>query len=144
MELLAPIGGVYQAGTLSGNPVAMQAGLLALQKISAPDFYTTLNDTALKVVQLLNHWTLTFDHGRFSHYHWEVQGSLFWPVRKNSAIAVIRSLHDLPITLASDFFDLFAVLLSKGIYLAPNAYEVGFVSTAHAQALEDLKHRLWS
>lgn len=144
MEMLAPIGDVYQAGTLSANPVAMRAGLATLKIISEPGFFDNLEKVTQDIVGLFSHWCQTFENGRFNYYHFEQYSSLFWPIRKSSKNAgPIRNIKNLPISLKEDFFSLFQVLLNKGIYLAPNAYEVGFVSMAHMDSLQELESRLF-
>ncbi len=144
MELLAPVGPVYQAGTLSANPVAMRAGLATLKLISEPGFYQNLEKVTQDIVATFTHWCKTFENGRFNYYHFEQYSSLFWPIRKSSKNAgPLRNIKNLPISLKEDFYSFFQVLLNKGIYLAPNAYEVGFVSLAHMDAIGDLENRLY-
>lgn len=144
MEQLAPVGGVYQAGTLSANPVAMRAGLATLKIVNEPGFYPTMEKTTKDIISIFTHWCQTFENGRFSYYHFEVFSSLFWPIRKsNINSASIKNIKNLPISIKEDFYSFFQVLLQKGIYLAPNAYEVGFVSMAHINALEELEMRLF-
>lgn len=141
MQNLAPLGGVYQAGTLSANPVAMRAGLMTLQKIAVPSFYQTLDQTSEKIVHIFEKWSQTYDGGKFSHLQWVRSGSLFWPIRGH---APITKVSDLPSSMNEDFYELFKVLLEKGIYLAPNGYEVGFVSSAHQQIFSELETRLYA
>jgi glutamate-1-semialdehyde 2,1-aminomutase len=144
MEQLAPLGNVYQAGTLSANPVAMRAGLATLKLISEAGFYDNLEKITSDIVNLFTYWTNSFQNGRFSYYHFEKFSSLFWPIRKTHKNSeVIRNLKNLPISLKEDFYALFQVLLDKGIYLAPNAYEVGFVSLAHMDCMNELETRLF-
>lgn len=145
MELLAPIGSVYQAGTLSANPMAMRAGLATLKLISEQGFYSSLQKITDDIVSIFNIWCQNFQGGKFSHYYFEKQASLFWPIRKQpKSQQVIRNIKDIPITIKEDFYELFKVLLEKGIYLAPNAYEVGFIGLAHMDSLNDLEKRLYS
>lgn len=144
MEQLAPVGSVYQAGTLSANPVAMRAGLATLKIISEPGFYDNLEKTTSDIVEIFTQWCQKYQNGRFNYYHFEKFSSLFWPVRKSHKNSdSLRNIKHLPISLKEDFYGLFQVLLNKGIYLAPNAYEVGFVSLAHMDALYDLENRLY-
>ncbi len=138
MASLAPIGDVYQAGTLSANPLAMVAGLATLKELT-PEFYLKIENQTKKLVSLFTEFFKSrteFSHLQISHF-----GSLFWiyPKTENLHRAV-----DIPTNLAEGFYKLFEDLLGKGIYLAPNAYEVGFMSIAHDdQLLEELKSRLW-
>lgn len=136
---LAPLGGVYQAGTLSANPLAMVGGLATLKQLDLQS-YAELEGQAMDVTQLLQKF---LDSQRnFSHLQVFRQDSLFWIAAKG---ATPRSLKDIPARLSEDFHPLFKYLLERGIYLAPNAYEVGFVSLAHdQQVLKDLEKRLWS
>lgn len=144
MEQLAPVGNVYQAGTLSANPVAMRAGLATLKILSEVGFYENLEKITKDIVHIFSDWSQQYQGGRFNHYHFEQVSSLFWPVRKGKKDSGrIRNIKNLPISLKEDFFALFQVLLEKGIYLAPNAYEVGFVSLAHMDALTELENRLY-
>jgi len=137
MEYLAPVGPVYQAGTLSANPVAMAAGLVNLQKLTN-EAYLKLEDTSAKVVTLLSDWMKS---NGFEDYQIIRYGSLFYPISTHDKLTNITQL---PLNMGERFKKLFETLLNKGIYLAPNGYEVGFVALAHANALEELKRRLWS
>jgi glutamate-1-semialdehyde 2,1-aminomutase len=138
MEFLAPVGPVYQAGTLSGNPVAMAAGLVNLKKLT-PEAYVRLNDQTTKVVKVMKEW---MDKNGYEDYQTIQYGSLFWPI---STHAKLGNITQLPTNMNERFYNLFKDMLGKGIYLAPNAYEVGFGSLAHDdKVIEDLKNRLWS
>lgn len=138
MEFLAPVGPVYQAGTLSGNPVAMAAGLANMKKLT-PEAYKRLDQQSAAIVALLNEWCETRG---FSDYHTHRFGSLFWSVPSKKAL---NNITQIPANLSERFFALFKVLLEKGIYLAPNAWEVGFVSLAHDEkVLAEMRKRLWS
>ena len=138
MEKLAPLGPVYQAGTLSGNPVAMSAGLVNLKKLT-PEAYVKLDQQSEAIVKIMKEW---MDKNGFEDYQTIRYGSLFWPISTHSKLSNITHL---PSNMNERFYKLFETMLNKGIYLAPNAYEVGFVSLAHDKAVqEDLKSRLWS
>lgn len=138
MQNLAPLGPVYQAGTLSANPVAMVAGLVNLKQLT-PDFYGTLEEHSNKVVELLSNWMAETD---FGDYRIEQYKSLFWAAPTHDKI---ENIAQIPTNLAERFYPLFETLLNKGIYLSPNAYEVGFVSIAHNEKVqEELKARLWN
>jgi glutamate-1-semialdehyde 2,1-aminomutase len=137
MEYLAPVGPVYQAGTLSGNPVAMAAGLANMKKLT-PEAYQCLDQYSEAIVSLLKEWCGT--HG-FDDYSMVRFGSLFWAYPGKDKLTNITQI---PSNLNERFYELFKVLLNKGIYLAPNAWEVGFVSLAHGEeVLKELKRRLW-
>ena len=130
MAHVAPEGPVYQAGTLSGNPVAMAAGYAQLEACLAPNFYTDLaTRTQGFVDQVLGHC-------RSKGYAFNMHrvGSVFWlafseniAIRKSSEISP-ESMEHFPL--------LYKELLERGVYLGPSGYEVGFVSAAHSQ--EDL------
>jgi glutamate-1-semialdehyde 2,1-aminomutase len=138
MEFLAPLGPVYQAGTLSGNPVAMAAGLVNLKKLT-PGAYDLLETQTSKVVATLKQW---MDQNGFEDYQTIQSGSLFWPISTHHKL---NNITQLPANMNERFYELFKVMLEKGIYLAPNAYEVGFGSLALSdEVISDLKHRLWS
>lgn len=138
MEFLAPVGPVYQAGTLSGNPVAMAAGLANMKKLT-PEAYQRLDQYSAAIVQLLTEWAA--EHG-FGDYSIARYGSLFWPAPTKDKLT---NINQIPEALMPRFYELFKVLLEKGVYLAPNAWEVGFVSLAHNEdTLKELKKRLWS
>jgi len=140
MDLLAPIGPVYQAGTLSANPLAMIGGMATLKKMT-PAAYSKLRSQTKAIVDEFGKWLKEYNDGEFSHYHLVQKDSLFWFVSKEN----VRSIPELPSKISEQFLPLFETLLEKGIYLAPNAYEVGFCSLSHDEkVLEDLKKRLWS
>lgn len=138
MEHLAPIGKVYQAGTLSANPLAMVGGLTTLQEMT-PEAYQFIEAQTQKIVNLLTSWMQHFNHGQFALFKVVHFSSLFWIVPKEK----VTKLSDIPANLTENFNKLFEVLLDRGIYLAPNAYEVGFVSAAHTdEVIRDMEHRL--
>jgi glutamate-1-semialdehyde 2,1-aminomutase len=131
MAQLAPLGGVYQAGTLSGNPVAMAAGLATLRFLKANDGWRQLEARGQYLEQLLTD-TLTVSPVPASLAR---LGSMFWiawhaatPPRAAEAIAEAA---------AGFYAKVFHGLLTRGVALAPSAYEIGFVSMAHSH--EDLE-----
>lgn len=138
MEFLAPVGPVYQGGTLSGNPVAMVAGLTALKKLT-PEVYTKIENNTKAVVRTMGEWMKS---NGFEDYQTIQYGSLFYPISSHEKL---QNITQLPKNMNERFFTLFKTMLDKGIYLAPNAYEVGFGSLVHNEkVIEDLKNRLWN
>lgn len=133
MELVAPAGPVYQAGTLSANPLAMCAGLATLQRLDDGRVYRQLEALGERLEQAV---------GRVPHLAVQRVGSIFWLLGSQAAeggrpATPIRSLRALPPDAAASFAPLFHRLLAQGIYLAPSAYEVGFLSAAHDEAAVD-------
>lgn len=124
MQHVAPVGGVYQAGTLSGNPVAVACGLATLELIQQPGFYETLNAQTDKLVKGLTQAakdtgvTFCADHvgGMFGIY--------FLPEIPTGFADVMKS--NVP-----QFNKFFHGMLDRGIYLAPSTFEAGFVSVVH-------------
>ena len=145
MEVLAPIGPVYQAGTLSANPVAMSAGLMQLEILSEPGFYQNLEELSKKIE---NMWLRFFAKHRehFLPTHIIREGSLFWfsPAQDKDGnhLPEPKNTSQFSSSIMTSFYPLFHFLLERGVYLAPNAYEVGFVSTAHSCVLKELSKRL--
>lgn len=122
MEHLAPQGGVYQAGTLSGNPVAMEAGLQALTLLERDGFYEELQQKvdhfAEPIEQLIGEKDLPCVLNRV--------GSMFTLFLGKKKVATYEP--DLDSSLFAEFFH---ALLDKGIFLSPSAYETSFISHAH-------------
>ncbi len=127
MELVAPAGPVYQAGTLSANPVAMCAGLATLEQLQDGHLYRQLETLGAQLESKL---------GRIGGVTVQRLGSVFWPYLAPNA-APLRSLADLKAKPAADFGPVFHKMLDAGIYLAPSAFEVGFLSAAHTNAHVD-------
>src|SRR5688572_16689045 len=122
MSLVAPNGPVYQAGTLSANPVGMRAGLRTLQKMKRLNGWSVLEDrSAYFEAQVKNAFAekgMTFIR----------QGSLFWFHVKTDG--PLRRVDQIPAQQKENFNKVFLSGLKNGLYLAPNAYEVGFISMA--------------
>ncbi len=138
MEFLAPLGPVYQAGTLSGNPVAMAAGLANCKKLT-PEAYARLDKYTEGVVKLMLDW---MNQNGYEDFQIVRYGSLFYPIPTKEKLVRITQL---PANMNERFKSLFEVFLNKGIYLAPNGYEVGFGSLAHTEEVQaELKRRLWT
>ena len=130
MEQVAPLGDVYQAGTLSANPVGVRAGLATLEQLLDGAVYTRLSELGGRLARAFA-----------SHEMLQIRqiGSLFWIASGLSPGATVRSKTDVPQSLGDDYAALFHALLLRGIYLSPSAYEVGFLSTAHTDRdIDDL------
>ncbi|MGL4205561.1 MAG: glutamate-1-semialdehyde 2,1-aminomutase [Aeromonadaceae bacterium] len=125
MEHLAPSGPVYQAGTLSGNPVAMAAGLAMLNAIQAPDLYEALNEKSRRVAEGLK---LAAERNAIPLAITQVGGMFGFFFTKLSQITRFDQLSQCDLAAFKRFYHL---MLEEGIYLAPSAYEAGFVSLAH-------------
>jgi len=125
MASVAPDGPVYQAGTLSGNPIAMAAGLATLSELEAPDFYTTLGDTTRQLAEGLR--KRAGAHG--IELQTESLGGMFGFVF--SADGPIRRYHQVTAANIDRFRAFFHGMLERNVYLAPSAYEAGFVSAEH-------------
>jgi glutamate-1-semialdehyde 2,1-aminomutase len=124
MDCLAPLGPVYQAGTLSGNPLAMAAGIAALEELGADQAYQTLEDLGAQLETGLR----------------QAAQSAGVPVQFNRcgsmfcAYFTSQPVHNLADAMTSDrerFKRYFHGMLEKGVYLAPSQFEAGFLSTAH-------------
>jgi glutamate-1-semialdehyde 2,1-aminomutase len=125
MEMLAPLGQVYQAGTLSGNPLAVTAGLVALKEISKPGFHERLAATTAKLLDGLKQLAAS-DGLPFTTTQ---VGSMFGCFFNESS-----NIQSFQQVMASDtelFKRYFHLMLEQGVYLAPSAFEAGFVSAAH-------------
>jgi len=132
LDLVAPDGDVYQAGTLSANPVAMSAGLAALNKLLRCSPYDEL-DARMKLLA----GELATAAAQSTDMPVQVQnyGSLFWIVTGRNSVSgePIRTPAGMPAGHKESFGKLFHALLNAGFYLPPSAFEVGFLSTAHTE-----------
>lgn len=128
MEHIAPLGPVYQAGTLSGNPVSMAAGLKTLELISKPGFHDGLSAAATQLCEGLKERAtaagipLTTNQvgGMFGFFFTEEE--------------VVTNFAQVSACDVERFQKFFHGMLDEGVYLAPSAYETGFVSAAHGEA----------
>ena len=127
MEKIAPLGPVYQAGTLSGNPLSVAAGLVTLRKIAAPGFYEAL---AAKTKALVDGLSAAANKRGVKFSAQSVGGMFgvyFAATPPTSYAEVMASDKDA-------FNRFFHAMLNAGVYLAPSAFEAGFVSAAHSAA----------
>tara|TARA_B100001093_G_C26846499_1_gene1023033 strand:+ start:1035 stop:2303 length:1269 start_codon:yes stop_codon:yes gene_type:complete len=125
MNQLAPDGPVYQAGTLSGNPVAMAAGLATLDAIDKEGFYKSLNKKTKKLVDGFKFAATKANVPITTEY----KGGMFGVFFTN--LSSVSSFEDVATSNIEMFKKFFHGMLNEGIYLAPSAYEAGFVSAAH-------------
>jgi len=124
MQKLAPIGNVYQAGTLSGNPLAVAAGLTTLNLVSREGFYAELSNNIGKLLKGLE--TLAKEAGHdFSTDHVGGMFGIYFAKEKP------QSLEDITKSDMEKFKRFFHAMLDEGVYLAPSAYEAGFLSIEH-------------
>jgi glutamate-1-semialdehyde 2,1-aminomutase len=126
MDLVAPTGPVYQAGTLSGNPLAMAAGLATLRATGEPGFYERLEELGRRWRQGMNEAASA--------------GGVPFAINQVGSMASIfftgGPVTDFATAASSDteaFKNFFWHMISRGVYLAPSQYEAGFISTAHSE-----------
>ena len=128
MDILAPEGSVYQAGTLSGNPIAMASGIQTLQLLSQPDFYTNLetrsNAFIAELSEIIKAKDIVLNH----------IGSMFTLFFSDHEI---RNFEDVKRSDTERFAKFFRALLAQNIYFSPSAFEANFISASHTdQQLE--------
>ncbi len=127
MDLVAPVGPVYQAGTLSANPVGMRAGLATLEKCERLGMWNLLRQRTDSFVAAVSEGL------RNTPFDITHSASLFWIHARSDR--PIRTIGQIPPKHGPGFAPFFRAALRKGIYLAPNGYEVGFVSLAHTEEI---------
>ncbi len=127
MDKIAPLGPVYQAGTLSGNPVAMAAGLATLNELTKPDFYEDLSAKTKRLAEGLVTRARAFNIPLRANCVGGMFGLFFTEEEEITNFDQVTRCN-------LDRFKLFFHgMLEQGVYLAPSAYEAGFVSAAHGQ-----------
>jgi glutamate-1-semialdehyde 2,1-aminomutase len=127
MQCLAPLGAVYQAGTLSGNPVAVAAGLATLDLVQQPNFYEHLSALARQLTEGLEQ--AAKQHGvEFSAQSIGGMFGLYFRATPPTSYAEVMTCDK------EAFNRFFHAMLDEGIYMAPSAFEAGFVSSAHTSA----------
>lgn len=126
MNMLSPLGPVYQAGTLSGNPVAMTAGLATLRKLADGKIYKELEEKNRRFVSLL------MSELRDNLVNVAGVGSIYWIVFQND---LPRAAHTINSDGISHYNRMHTKILDQGIYLPPSGYEVCFLSAAHTDEL---------
>ena len=140
MDKLAPVGDVYQAGTLSGNPVAMSAGIAVLSAIKDDNsLYKRLNSKSEKLVIGIK--DLAKDYG--VPFYGDYEGGMFGLYFLNKSAKNIEKITNFSEVMQSNkayFQKFFHFMLDNGVYFAPSLFEAGFVSDAHTD--EDINHTL--
>lgn len=131
MDHVAPVGPVYQAGTLSGNPVAMAAGAGQLTECLKPGFYEDQERRTRRLIDPI----LAHAESRGMPLRIFSRGSIFW-LAFSEQVHIRRSNEIDPDSMAY-FSRLHHALLERGVYLGPSGYEVGFVSAAHSDVVID-------
>ncbi|GAB4259175.1 MAG: glutamate-1-semialdehyde 2,1-aminomutase [Methylomicrobium sp.] len=131
MEYLAPVGPVYQAGTLSGNPVAMAAGLKTLELIAQPGFYESLTEKTARFIDGIEKHAERAGIALSTHAVGGMFGLFFSEEKSISSFAQVVRCDQ------ARFKRFFHALLDRGVYLAPSAFEAGFVSAAHSDEVID-------
>lgn len=125
MHYLAPLGPVYQAGTLSGNPIAMTAGLANLELITQPRFYEYINQLTIDLVTGLKARALAANVPFLTQHVGAMFGFFFTDQERVTNLADVKRCD------VEMFKRFFHAMLKKGIYFAPSAFEAGFLSSAH-------------
>jgi glutamate-1-semialdehyde 2,1-aminomutase len=128
MEFIAPLGPVYQAGTLSGNPVSMAAGLKTLELISVPGFHDGLSTAATALCEGLKARAKAAGIPLTTNQVGGMFGFFFTEEEHVTNFAQVSACN------IERFQKFFHMMLDEGVYLAPSAYETGFVSAAHGEA----------
>jgi glutamate-1-semialdehyde 2,1-aminomutase len=130
MELLAPCGPVYQAGTLSGNPVALAAGIATLQILRSENPYPALAEKGARIAKALNGFAVE----NSLPVHCAAKGGVF-TVFFTAAKAPLRNLAEVKSCAPALYSKFFNAMLAKGFYLPPAQFELAFVSAAHSDGL---------
>lgn len=137
MSNISPDGPVYQAGTLSGNPVAMAAGIAQMTELLKSGFYKDLNNKTHEFTESIQRFA-TAKNYRFRVFS---IGSIFWFAFTDKNI---QTAEDIDASSMEKFKIFHRELLNRGIYLGPSGYEVGFVSSAHNKTeLEKTKRAIF-
>jgi glutamate-1-semialdehyde 2,1-aminomutase len=129
MEQLAPLGPVYQAGTLSGNPIAMAAGYATLNELLTHPTYEVLTQNTTLLIEGIRKLAQTYQIPLLIHQIGSIFG-LFFTERNQ-----ISDYHDVASCNIEHFKRFFHKMLAEGVYLAPSGFEAGFISTAHTPAI---------
>jgi len=127
MDHIAPVGSVYQAGTLSGNPIAMAAGITTLELLSEPGFHQKLDDTCATLMDGLQRAAQSHSIPLSASHAGGMFGLFFTEEPSISSFEKVMACN------GGHFKAFFHHMLEANIYLAPSAFEAGFISAAHTQ-----------
>ena len=127
MRMLSPVGPVYQAGTLAGNPLAMQSGLATLEQLEKPGFYDSLNEKAQRFVSALAGLAEEVADG----VRVQSMGSMFTVFFRSGPVVDFRTASECDLGRFARFH---REMLSQGIYWPPSQFETCFVSEMHGEA----------
>lgn len=138
MSIVSPDGGVYQGGTLSGNPVAMAAGIAQLTELLRMGFYRDLNNKTEEFTKDIQRFAIARNY-KFKVY---TIGSIFWFAFTDKED--IRRADEIDPASMEKFKEMHRELLNRGVYFGPSGYEVGFISAAHTKIdLETAKRAIF-
>ena len=132
MECLAPIGNVYQAGTLSGNPVALAAGIATINMLLSDDSYSKCKEYSYEIQNAVNSTALKNDWNLYCEAFMGIFTIFFG--RKSAPV----NLSDVKECDTDKFAEFYREILSRGYYLSPSQFEINFISAAHSH--EDIKY----
>ena len=134
MDELSPIGSIYHAGTLSGNPVAMTAGIKTIELLSKNKFHTNLENKTKKLMDGISNAAKEYDIDLVTTYSGGMFGFFFTKMKE------IKNFTDVQSCNGKIFEKFFKIMLAKGIYFAPSMYEAGFISSKHSS--EDINYTI--
>ena len=127
MDKLSPIGPIYHAGTLSGNPIAMTAGIKTIELLSSKKFHKNLENKTKKLMHGIQNAAHKYNIDLYVTYAGGMFGFFFTDQEKIKNYNHVKSCNNLM------FENFFKIMLSKGIYFAPSSFEAGFISSKHSQ-----------
>lgn len=131
MQHMAPVGSVYQAGTLSGNPIAMTAGLTTLQQLEHVDFYQTLEQHTQRLTHGLQQLAKQYHIPFIIQQEQSMFGLFFTEAEKITTYQQVMQCN------TDRFKQFFHAMLALGVYFAPSAFEAAFTSIAHTKTVID-------
>lgn len=136
MDMLAPDGPIYQAGTLSGNPLAMNCGLETLKIISKKNFFKKLNTKTKSFAHNLNKIATDYKYD----FHADSEGGMFGLYFTNKKP---KNIEDIKKSNLDEFNRFFTHMINNGVFFAPSAYEAGFMSESHTNKDLEKIYRLF-